>query len=256
MRQDISRLRKNRSINMKIGFIVALSAVFMAFNWTTYDRTILEEEYNNELNDFPDVEMIRTPRKEKVVLPPPIVKPSTNIMEEDIPEEFTEEPEPKLIETKITTNAKVVEAPVAPILKPRKQTAPPPAPKIEEPEEEDLEPILIADQMPRFPGCEDLGQDKKAIEQCAQKEMLEFIYKHIKYPTIARETTIQGTVVGSFVVEKDGSISDIEILRDIGGGCGKEVIKVVEKMPKWVPGKQKGRKVRVRYRIPVKFRLE
>lgn len=86
--------------------------------------------------------------------------------------------------------------------------------------------------------------------------MLKFIYDNIQYPGIARENGVEGTVVVQFVVEKDGSITDVKVIRDIGAGCGAEAMRVVNKMPKWNPGKQRGRPVRVQFNLPVKFKLE
>ncbi|MEQ1747107.1 MAG: TonB family protein [Saprospiraceae bacterium] len=89
-----------------------------------------------------------------------------------------------------------------------------------------------------------------------EKELLEYIAKHIKYPAAARESGITGPVVVSFVVNTDGSASDIAVLKDPGGGCGKEVIRVVSSMPKWVPGESNGHPVRVRFYLPVRFELD
>lgn len=86
--------------------------------------------------------------------------------------------------------------------------------------------------------------------------MLQFIYSNIKYPSIARENGVEGMVVVKFVVEKDGSITLPEVIRDIGAGCGQEALRVVSMMPKWEPGKQRGRAVRVQFNLPVKFKLE
>jgi protein TonB len=90
--------------------------------------------------------------------------------------------------------------------------------------------------------------------------MLEYIYKNLKYPAIARENGVEGQVVLQFVVDKDGSIADAKVVRDIGAGCGTEAEKVVNGMnnmgQKWIPGKQRGRPVRVLYTLPVKFKLE
>ena len=110
-----------------------------------------------------------------------------------------------------------------------------------------------------FPGCESVG-DKNERKQCAQKKMLEFIYSNIKYPPIARENGVEGTTVIRFVVEKDGSIGEPQIVRDIGAQCGEEalrVVKLMNNMPKkWNPGKQRGKPVRVYFNLPVKFKLE
>lgn len=113
----------------------------------------------------------------------------------------------------------------------------------------------VVEEMPRFKGCEDI-EDAKERKACADKNMLTFIYSNIKYPALARENNVQGTVVVSFVVEKDGHLSNAKILRDIGAGCGEEVLRIAQEMPGFIPGKQRGKEVRVKYNLPVKFKLE
>jgi periplasmic protein TonB len=89
-----------------------------------------------------------------------------------------------------------------------------------------------------------------------ERELLEYLAKNIKYPTIARENAIQGTVVIQFVVDKDGSVTEPTVVREVGGGCDEEAIRVIKTMPRWIPGKQQGKPVKVRYTLPVKFKLE
>lgn len=103
-------------------------------------------------------------------------------------------------------------------------------------------PLIIVEQMPTFDGGEDA--------------MYAFLRDNIKYPQIAKETNITGKVTVTFVVEKDGSITDVRILKDIGGGCGEEAVRVVQAMPKWKPGKQNGVPVRVQFNLPILFSLE
>jgi len=98
------------------------------------------------------------------------------------------------------------------------------------------------EEMPKFVGGDD--------------EMLQFLYNNINYPTAAKDNNIEGMVVVEFVVEKDGSISNLELLRDIGGGCGEEAMRVVSQMPKWIPGKQKGQAVNVAYKLPIRYKLQ
>ncbi len=115
------------------------------------------------------------------------------------------------------------------------------------------------EEMPRFPGCEEI-EDKEERNSCAQMELLKYIYVNIKYPAIARENGVEGTVVVSFVVEKNGSVSNIQLARDIGGGCGEESIRIVKQMQTqriiWTPGKMYGEAVRVQFNLPIKFKLE
>lgn len=109
------------------------------------------------------------------------------------------------------------------------------------PEQKIYETIDIQ-KMPEFPGGE--------------SEMMRFLIENLKYPAVAKENNVQGVVVLSFVVAKDGALSESKILKDIGGGCGKEAMRVVQTMPKWIPGEAQGVPVKVRYTLPVRFKLE
>ena len=112
--------------------------------------------------------------------------------------------------------------------------------------------------MPRFPGCENLVTDAEK-KKCADEKMLEYIYQNLKYPAIARESAVEGTVVVSFIVEADGSISDAKVLRDIGAGCGDEALRLVKGMNnigKWTPGKQRNQNVSVQYNLPIRFKTD
>jgi TonB family protein len=100
----------------------------------------------------------------------------------------------------------------------------------------------IVDEMPQFPGGE--------------KAMMEYVAKNVKYPQEAKDKEIQGRVFVSFVIEKDGSVNEVKVLRSIGGGCDEEAVRVVKAMPKWKPGKQDGKPVRVSYMMPFFFKLE
>ena len=141
-----------------------------------------------------------------------------------------------------------IDAPIAP---PKQEAAPPPPPV---PKINEREIFKIVEEHPTFPGCEDIYDNKKR-QGCASEKMLAFIYEHIQYPPVARENNIKGMVVLQFVVEMDGSISNVKVVRDVGGGCGEEAMRAVKMMPLWNPGKQRGRLVRVMFTLPVKFLL-
>ncbi|MFM9947396.1 MAG: energy transducer TonB [Saprospiraceae bacterium] len=115
------------------------------------------------------------------------------------------------------------------------------------------------DIMPRFPGCEDLDGSDAIKKACADRKMLEFIYSRIKYPLKARQNGVEGMVVLTFIVEKDGTMSNITLLRDIGAGCGEESLRVVKLMNKekikWTPGMREGQPVRVQFNLPIKYKL-
>ena len=111
--------------------------------------------------------------------------------------------------------------------------------------------------MPAFPGCESLEGGERI--KCTEQKVFGFIFKHLKYPAIARENGIEGNVVLGFVVNKKGKLEDVKILRDIGGGCGEAAIQTVEKMQQKItfePGTQQGRKVNVQYSLPIRFKLQ
>jgi len=114
----------------------------------------------------------------------------------------------------------------------------------------------VVEEMPRFNNqdCEKI-KEKLERKKCAEMAMLKFIYSNIKYPKAARDAGIQGRVIIEFVVQKDGSITDAEVLRDPGGGCGVEAERVVNMMPDFVPGKHRGEAVNVSYTLPVSFKL-
>lgn len=101
--------------------------------------------------------------------------------------------------------------------------------------------FMIVEAMPSFPG--------------GQEALAEYVQENLKYPESARENGIQGRVFVNFVVEKDGSISNVKISRGLGGECDKEAMRVVQSMPKWIPGTQRGKAVRVSYIIPIVFKL-
>lgn len=103
-------------------------------------------------------------------------------------------------------------------------------------------PVVMVEQMPQFPGGE--------------KELMAFISRNLKYPTIPLESGIQGRVTIRFVVSKTGDVTDVQILRGLDPYCDKEAIRVIKLMPKWIPGRQNGRNVPVYYTLPITYRLQ
>ena len=102
--------------------------------------------------------------------------------------------------------------------------------------------FVVVEKSPEFPGGDD--------------SLYAFIGRNIKYPEAAKKNKIEGRVFVTFVIEKDGQVSSAKILRDIGGGCGEEALRVVNSMPKWKPGTQRGNPVRVQFNLPIMFQLE
>ncbi len=122
------------------------------------------------------------------------------------------------------------------------------------------EVFKVVEEMPRFPGCEDKGLSGQELVNCSNKELLMFVYKNIQYPKEARSAGIQGTAIVSFIIDKEGKVQDVKIVRSLGEALDQEVIRVVNLMnetdKRWIPGRQKGRVVNVQFNLPVKFALE
>lgn len=127
-------------------------------------------------------------------------------------------------------------------------------------ETQDTTIYLVAEQSPLFPLCAQLDTTYEAKVKCTQEVLLSFIYKNVEYPMVARQEGLEGTVVTSFVIEPDSTISNIEILKDIGGNCGDAVVAVINAMNplgvRWTPGKNQGKAVRTKMTVPIKFKLE
>ena len=141
-------------------------------------------------------------------------------IEEDMPVVITEEPAKEPTEEKV----------VMPMPYEQPQTVP------------EAEIFAVVEEMPTFPG--------------GVEELYKYLGANIKYPEQAKDDNIQGRVFVNFVVEKDGEITNVKILRGIGGGCDEEAIRVVSSMPKWKPGTQRGKNVRVAYNLPIKYSLK
>jgi TonB family protein len=125
---------------------------------------------------------------------------------------------------------------------------------------EEEEPVKRPDVMPRFlhPDCDKLHSEEFR-KNCSDKKMLEFVYSNLRYPAGARQNQVEGTAVVTFAVEKDGSMKDIRLVRDLASGCGEEALRVVNQMAeqgvRWSPGIQNGVPVRVQFNLPVRFKL-
>ena len=218
-------LEKRRGLYLEIGLVVILAATLVAFEVKSYDS---EEEtaFQREVIDEPEEVIIQTDVVEPPPPPPPEVPEVTTLInvvddEQKIENEF-------VVNAEVTEETKNVEITQV---------------KVEEEEEVAEEPIFtVVENEPEFPG--------------GMEALYRYLAQNIKYPQLARENGITGKVYVTFVVEKDGSIANPRILRDIGGGCGAEAIRVVKAMPKWSPGKQRGKAVRVQFNLPVNFNLK
>ncbi|WP_020534990.1 energy transducer TonB [Lewinella cohaerens] len=241
----------NTGIFWKLGLVVVLALTVMAFNWTQFENKVDIPEGAMDM-DF-DIEMEAPPQ---TTTPPPPPPPPPPVIEEVPSDAVLLDEQETFSDQSASANLAVSNAPVAKV---DEGPAPPPPPPPPPPALEVKEIFKIVEDMPRFPGCEDVGTKEEKMA-CSQQKLLEFIYDNIKYPAIARDNNVSGTVVVRFVVQDDGSIENAEILRDIGADCGAEALRVVKLMrnlpEKWTPGKQRGRNVPVYFNLPIKFVLQ
>ena len=217
-------LEDKKIIYVLMGFVFVLSVCYVAFEWTEKEVTKYEVADTDFL--FEEEEEIQQTTQETTPPPPP--PPAVqevevlNVVEDDVETESIE------INTEDEKDVEVV-------------IAPPVEAPVEEEEEEVI--FMVVETMPEFPG--------------GQQALFKYLSENVKYPVIAQENGIQGRVICQFVVNKDGAIVDVEVVRSGGDpSLDKEAVRVIKSMPKWNPGKQRGKAVRVKYTVPVNFRLQ
>ena len=113
----------------------------------------------------------------------------------------------------------------------------------------------VVEDAPIFPGCEQVTKIAER-KRCANHELFEFLQEYLVYPKEALEKDIEGAVIVQFIVEKDGRLTNINVIRGIGYGCNEEAIRLIEIMPDWNPGRQRGQPARVQFTLPIRFILE
>ena len=241
---------RQRGLIFRVGLASSLALSVLAISWTSYSE--VSEHTSYILNDEPLIE-VEPPRTD---IPKPLPPPPAPPLIEEVPIE-------EVIEDQVDMESLDVEddflyEEIKPSIVKRDAKIPPPPPEIID--EEIVEIFRVVEEMPRFPGCEDIIGDSEDKRACSDRKLLEYLYKNLSYPVIARENGVEGKVYIQFVIEKDGSVSNAKIVRDVGAGCGQAALKVVEGMntlpSKWVPGKQRGSLVRVLYTLPVTFKLQ
>ncbi len=215
-------LENKRIIFAQVGMIITLALVLLAFEWKTYDtfNYLRQDRFDQTPEDLIQITIQPKPP------PPPKPIPITTILNQ-VDNDIYIDTE---IDIDVEANANTEITLYVPDL----------------PDEgnegfvDDI-PFVSVQHMPEFPG----GEEAR----------LQYLNDNLSYPILARETGIQGKVYLSFIIERDGSISTVELLRGIGGGCDEEAIRIIEDMPKWDPGSQRGVPVRVKLSIDIKFRL-
>ena len=218
-----ANLENKKLMFIQIGMIISLLIAWMAFEHKSYDKREIDPSLLNR-EVVVDEEMVEiTTQEEQKPQPVEVPKQTTQleIVQDDV--------EVEDIEINAEVDQQEVIEEYVPV-------------EVEEEEVVEQEIFQIVEEMPAYPG--------------GDQKLMEYVAKNIKYPQIARETGIQGRVFVGFVVEPDGSVSNVKVLRGIGGGCDEEAMRVVKSMPKWKPGKQRGKAVRVSYMLPVNFKLQ
>ncbi len=215
-------LEKEKLTFSLIGFVITLGLVYGAFEWTSSTGSV-DQIARMEDVVMEDEQIPVTRHEQKPPPPPPPPKAPAEVMEiVDDDEEIEDEMEVEDAEVDEEEEIEIVE--------------------VEEEEEEEDEPFVIVENMPEFPG--------------GPSALMKFIAKNVKYPNVARENGIQGRVFVRFVVTKVGGVDKVTVVRSVDPLLDKEAIRVVKKLPKWKPGRQRGKNVPVWYTVPINFQLQ
>ena len=224
-------LNKNRNLYFVIGLTFVTFITWQAIESKTYEKTFDYEALNVEDDDDEDIpitEQIKTPP------PPPPPPPAPEVIEVVEDEEEVEE---TVIESTETDQDEIIIEEI----------------EVED-EFEDIDvPFAVIEDVPIFPGCESVAKSQRRA--CFQEQMNKHIRKNFRYLDIAQEMGIQGRVYVNFIIAKDGSITNIR-MRGPDKNLENEAARIIGRLPKMTPGKQRGRAVRVPFSIPITFRLQ
>lgn len=224
---DIDNKRGTWSV---LGFVGALALILASIAWTSYDvQTISGLDFAVDLMEDEEVPVFIQPPPP----PPPPPQQTTVIEIVDDEEEIEEELEIEDLELDEDTEIETVD--------------------YEEEEVVDDTPFMVVEHMPALGACKDLRGDER--NQCTNTEIVKYIASNTKYPPIAKDAGIQGTVYVYFVVDRTGKVKDARVLREVDQRLDKEALRVVKSLPDFEPGEQRGKAVPVQYTIPVKFTI-
>lgn len=224
-------LNRRSGLFFVIGLTIVMAAVYIALEWKTYDET---ENYDISMNVEETLDE-EVPMTEQIKTPPPPPPPAAPEVIEVVEDE--EEVEETVIEsTETSQEEEIIEIEEV---------------EVDEVEEDIDVPFAVIEDVPVFPGCEN-ANDKRA---CFNQKIQEHIRKNFRYPEIAQEMGIQGRVNVMFTIQKDGTIGNIRY-RGPDKNLEAEALRIIEKLPRMTPGKQRGRPVRVPFSIPITFKLQ
>ena len=221
-----ANLEKAKTMNLLMGVIVALSLLFVSFEWGTTEVKVFDE-ISRPFEPEPPLPPITPPDAPQPPPPPPA--------RVEIPVVINEVPDTQDTPDTFDPGTEPTDDPNPPM--------PPGTGEFKESDEvEENKVFVVVETMPKFPG--------------GDAALMSFIAQSIKYPVTAIERGLEGRVICSFVIDKDGTITDVEVLRGIDVSLDKEAVRVIGMMPKWSPGMQRDKTVRVKYTLPINFRLQ
>lgn len=218
-----ANLEKWKGMFLEVGLVAALTGALVAFNWKSYDTEVQEFSTRTVVEEVEEV-VLQTQEDKPEPEPPEAPEITTEFEVVDDNKEIENELH---VDMNDNANTQVVEFT--------------PVEVTEEVVEKDEEIFVFVEEQPSFPG--------------GDEELYKFLAENIQYPALARENNVEGKVFVQFVVEKNGSITQVKLVKDIGSGCGQEAMRVVKSMPKWKPGKQRGTAVRSQFTLPIRFKL-
>jgi protein TonB len=244
------QLRREYPVNLGkalgIGLLLIFAAIFLPRLLQALAPVAVKNQAFDDDRKITEVHIEKTPVVPIPPTPKPPVRTTVAFKPPVITDDFTPDNPPKAVDVLLASKAEIGKADhsgdddAPPAMKsyglgnPTSviPTTPPPDDPVE---------LFDVQKLPSFPGGE--------------QELLKYLASNIKYPDLAREMGIEGVVAISFVINKNGSIGDIQVLKDIGGGCSKEAVRVIKSMPNWMPGEANGHTVRVHLTLPVRFKL-
>ncbi|MBO5133116.1 MAG: energy transducer TonB [Paludibacteraceae bacterium] len=216
-------LENKRSMFILIGFVLAFGFTYICFEWTNTEVTVheVEDTFINQSEDLiiPQTTQIETP-PEKIEKPKEVVQQVLKVVSDEVETTATVEIQEQSTEEAIEFTPM----------------------DVQEEEEAEEEIFQVVEKMASFPG--------------GNAKLMEFLRKELVYPQIAIDNNVQGRVFVQFVVNRDGSIQDVKVTRGVDPILDEEAIRVVKKMPKWVPAEQRGKTVRSRFTLPVMFKFK
>ena len=214
-------LEGKKSTWLLVGYVVVLAFMFVAFEWTQRDVKIdTSQAVADVVFEEEIIPITETPEQ---AAPPPPEAPKVAELLEIVDDKADIEETTTIINEDNQARVEVKYVPVQVV-------------------EEEPAICEVVENMPDFPG--------------GQAALMQYLAKNIKYPTIAQENGTQGRVIVQFVVNRDGSIVDAKVVRSVDPYLDKEALRVINTMPKWKPGMQRGKPVRVKFTVPVMFRLQ